>query len=208
MGKHDGERFGRLTLLSSGNGRCVCRCDCGNEVEISYAHVITGHTRSCGCLYREMVATGNHTTHGECYSRLNGIWRNMRTRCRDKKNPIYGGRGIKVCAEWEDYPTFAKWAKEHGYEQNLTIDRIDVDGDYCPENCRWIPMPEQSRNKRGTLYLTHEGITKPLIEWCEEYGIKYGTARKRLKSGYPSEEILSKIAKPDRIDRYYKLTKE
>lgn len=207
MGKHDGERFGRLTLLSSGTvdgkQRCVCRCDCGNIVELSYCHVITGHTRSCGCLKKEIVASGTNTRHGECYSRLNETWRRMRTRCRNQKEKDYGGRGISVCPEWEDYKTFAKWAMENGYSDDLSIDRIDVNGNYCPENCRWVNQTRQNRNKRKTVYLTHNGETKPLADWCDEYHIKYATAAKRMRAGYPSEAILSPIKKPDRIDRYF-----
>lgn len=207
MGKHDGERFGRLTLISSGtiNGRqrCLCLCDCGKYVELSYCHVITGHTRSCGCLKTDVIKSGANTRHGECYSRLYSTWRAMWTRCRDKSNDLYGGRGISVCPEWEDYKTFAKWAKESGYSDGLSIDRIDVNGDYCPENCRWANQSRQNRNKRNTLYLSHNGETKPLADWCDEYGIKYPTAARRLRRGYPSEAILSQVKAPDRIDKYY-----
>lgn len=118
----------------------------------------------------------------------------MKTRCSNPKYEhfaSYGGRGIKVCDEWRnDFQSFHDWAMSNGYKEGLTIDRIDVNGNYEPSNCRWASAKEQSKNKRNTLFVTHKGITKTLIEWAEITGIKYQTLVCRYKSGKTPEEIL------------------
>lgn len=199
MVRYEGRKSGRLTVLkkegTANHKILICKCECGNIAKVSYQHFMTGHTKSCGCLRTEMVSAGTHTTHGECYSRLNSIWRSMRTRCRNvlkEYNKYWAGRGIKVCDEWEDYSVFAAWAKSNGYQEGLSIDRIDVNGDYCPENCRWVTNAEQQRNKQNTIYYTLNGITKPLIEWCEDYGVKFNTVRKRMTKGYSGEKLFTK----------------
>ena len=153
-----GQRFGRLTAISrvTEYGKPTkwrFRCDCGNEVEINIYSVLSGLTKSCGCIRREK----GHTVHGGRYDRLHGVWADMLTRCYNdkvKSYKNYGGRGIGVCDEWRnDYAAFRKWALANGYDPNAkrgkcTIDRIDNDGNYCPENCRWVDMHVQRVNQR------------------------------------------------------------
>ena len=151
-----GQRFGRLTVvdqLPAINKRTMwlCKCDCGNEASVDAQNLHTGHTQSCGCLRRERLSKAS-TTHGKRNTRLYSIWNHMKTRCRTKSYHAfrhYGGRGIRVCDEWlNDFQAFYDWAMANGYRDDLSIDRIDSDGNYSPDNCRWSTMAEQNKNKR------------------------------------------------------------
>lgn len=152
-----GKRFGRLAVLSDsgkryrGNILWTCLCDCGKTTKVRTTHLITGKVKSCGCLRNE-IAKKVFTKHGDAIlrTRLYRIWEGMIGRCNNRSMDAfkyYGGRGIKVCSEWlNNYPAFKAWALANGYRDDLTIDRIDSDGDYCPENCRWITKSENCRN--------------------------------------------------------------
>lgn len=161
-----GKRFGRLLVIEElperGTDRRIiyrCLCDCGNVTNVTAADLRSGHTRSCGCLMRE-TSKATLTTHGESKTRLYTVWSGMKGRCNrpsSKSYKNYGGRGIKVCPEWEEsFEAFATWAYENGYDEtakrgDCTIDRVDVNGDYEPSNCRWVDMKIQARNTRRAL---------------------------------------------------------
>ena len=172
-----GQRFGRLSVIERAeNGtdyrgtpvtRWRCQCDCGREVITLARSLASGETTSCGCAgkeHREAAAKAANTKHGGTHHRGNealyNTWLRMKDRCRNPNAcnwKYYGGRGIAVCSEWQtDYSAFRVWALSHGYEKGLSIDRIDPDGNYCPENCRWITMAEQQRNKRNMRRSPHE----------------------------------------------------
>ena len=127
---------------------------------------------------------------------LFGIWKKMMERCGDpscERYADYGGRGISVCYEWEnDFDAFADWSHENGFAEGLTIDRIDNDGNYEPNNCRWMTRREQNRNKRTNKLVTYKGITKPLVEWCEELGLRYDPIHNRLEKGWTVEDAFEK----------------
>lgn len=176
-----GQRFGRLVALRptsqrrSGKVMWLCQCDCGNTTLATSNNLKTGGTRSCGCLYRETVGDARRK-HGMTGTRIYGIWKAMRSRCLNVNNKSYenyGGRGISVCNEWggeDGFKNFHDWSMKHGYADNLTIDRIDVNGDYTPNNCRWITQHEQTRNKRNTINITAHGKTMCLADWTAKYG--------------------------------------
>lgn len=131
--------------------------------------------------------------HRESHTRLHNIWCDMRKRCRH--HPMYAGRGIKVCDEWLEYENFARWARENGYEDSLTIERIDVNGDYCPQNCKWIAFNKQARNRTTTKWVTYMGREMSLAEAAEISGVPYKVVHARLKKGWSLEKSLSEPLK-------------
>ena len=152
-----GQIFGRLTVISfagiekNGDACWECLCECGSTKTVKGGHLMDGSTKSCGCLNREPVSHGLLCGQQGNLPRLYRIWQGMKQRCYNSnrgKYPNYGGRGITVCPEWKnDYEAFYRWAKTHGYRDDLTIDRIDNDGPYCPENCRWITSKENTLHR-------------------------------------------------------------
>lgn len=196
-----GRVCGRLTVLrrgentKSGQYRWVCRCECGNETLVEGRMLREGKTISCGCYHREMV--GNmFRKHGDVGSRLYNIWENMRRRTGNAENPSYrwyGGKGVKVCDEWqESFASFREWALKNGYRDDLTIDRINVSGDYCPENCRWATTKQQSRNRTDNRLLTMDGETHCATDWAEILGISRQALfiRTSRYKDWPDEKIL------------------
>lgn len=180
-----GSRFGRLTAVKRADGhksRWVFECDCGNTVELNYSRVLGGQL-SCGCLRKEsqQIFGQSHTTHGQSKTKLYRKYRGMLDRCyrKDSRNYArYGGRGIRVCDEWrESFELFAEWAYATGYDPDAdhrkeqSIDRIDNDGDYCPENCRWATASEQQRNRECTKLYPYNGEMYSASEFADKFGI-------------------------------------
>ena len=193
-----GKRFGRLTVIcrngnsSNSSKMYLCKCDCGKSKNVIGVYLLDGRTKSCGCLNKELVKQRNKT-HGMTNTRLFRIWQNMITRCTNKNCPefnIYGGRGISVCNEWKnDFIAFKDWAINNGYSDNLSIDRINVNGNYEPSNCRWADKKTQARNTRVNHFYTYKGETKTIAEWAEIKGIEYKCLWSRIKRNYPEDKI-------------------
>lgn len=177
-----GQKFGRLLVLEyipNSHSKWLCQCDCGNKVTVTSVNLKNGHTQSCGCLNLD-----NHTKHGGRHTRLYKIWIGMKTRCYNKKAKQYenyGGRGITICEEWKnDFIKFRDWAIKNGYENNLTLDRIDVNGNYEPHNCRWATTKQQQNNKRNNFFIEYNNERKTIAEWSALRGIRQDTLRNRI----------------------------
>lgn len=189
-------KFNMLTVLSrygtakDGQATWLCRCDCGNEKIVESSDLKNGKTKSCGCLKYK---------HRESKTKLFWVWDSMIKRCERTTNynyANYGGRGISVCAEWHDFIKFKEWAVKVGYNPNATrgectLDRIDVNGNYCPENCRWVNAMTQSNNRRCNHYETINGETHTISEWARLYNINRSTLQYRLNNGNQLLEALT-----------------
>ena len=189
-------RYGRLEIIGKAPNRngqvyMLCRCDCGTEKEIAFCSLRRGATQSCGC-YRKEKGPGNKR-HGLADTKTHMTWMSMRQRCSNPNNPAYknyGGRGIGVDPRWESFEAFLEDMGEA--PENLTLERIDNDKGYGPDNCRWATRAEQGRNTRKCRLLTHKGETKTLKEWAIEYGINHQTLSKRLNNGWDLERALTR----------------
>jgi len=187
-----GRRFGRMTVTSqaphaAGRRRVECRCDCGMVKAVDPRELLRGSLQSCGCLHRQVMADKmrSRATHGKSRTRTYNSWLAMKSRCHtpaDPKYADYGGRGIIVCDEWAC--DFERFLAEMGERPiGTTLDRIDVNGPYSPENCRWATVKVQARNKRHHRYVTHDGKSMPLSQACEATGVNYRSALYRLNRG-------------------------
>lgn len=204
---HDGERHGYFTVVKrlnekkNGQYLFLCRCDCGKEFKLRAENI---HTQmSCGCMANKLISESKKK-HGEAGSRLYEVWRSMKARCNrpnDRYYKNYGGRGIKVCPEWNDsYENFAKWARENGYDDNAefmkcTIERIDPNKGYDPLNCIFTDIKAQSNNRTNNRRLSFNGETHTVAEWSEITGLKYGTINSRLRYGWSVEDTLTRRKK-------------
>jgi len=202
-----GKRFGRLMVIEAMENigtysAWLCQCDCGNKTIVATRNLQSGGTKSCGCLCRD-IARESHTIHGLSrvagkITRLYNVWNHMRHRCLNKDDPhykYYGARGLTICQEWDDYPKFHDWALSNGYTEKLTIERIDNNSGYSPNNCRWATRKEQARNSRHNHRVFFNGEDKALIEWAEVLGVKSATLNMRLRRGWPIEKALTEPVK-------------
>ena len=204
-----GERYNKLLVIEEvgkqGNCRMFkCLCDCGNTTIVSMNNIRSGKIVSCGCNKLKKLLLRS-TTHNQRHTHLYEIWKTLKQRCYNPKNQNYknyGARGIKVCDEWkDDFEAFYKWSYSNGYtcdnhnkdeKSKLTIDRIDVNGNYEPSNCRWVNRKEQANNMRHTKHITINGQTHCIAEWCRIYNICRATYQSRIKRGMTPEEALTK----------------
>lgn len=199
-----GKNFNRLTVIKRvennrfGQTQWLCECECGKKIIVKGYHLKNGNTRSCGCLQRETIGNISRK-HGGAHNRLYIIWRNMKQRCNDIKNcsyKNYGERGMRVCEEWLDFENFRDWALENGYDfyakrGECTLDRIDNNGNYCPENCQWVSMKEQGLNRRNNHNITINGKTHCIAEWARIFGIKREIIKDRILSGWDEVQAVT-----------------
>lgn len=188
--KYIGMKFGRYTILErrgsykNGEKLYLCKCECGTIKIVALSHLKRGKIKSCGC-YGEEVRRKSHKKHGMYNSRIYKIWLHMKERCFNKNCSsynCYGRRGITVCEEWLDFTAFCKWAFCNGYSDNLTIDRIDNDKGYCPNNCRWVTRSENSKRASQRL-IEIDGVIKNISEWCACSGASTTTMGRRMQNG-------------------------
>ncbi len=204
----EGKRIGKLKVIKrienskNGQSRWLCECECGNEKIISSGMVSDKRAKMCcnECMGKRKYIHVNgklYYMHGMKNTPLYKIWASMKIRCQNKcanRYERYGGRGITICHEWTNengFMNFYNWAIKNGYKDGLSLDRINVNGNYEPSNCRWITMKEQQNNKSNNHLLTYNGKTQTISQWEEETGIKYATIYARLKYGWSVERALT-----------------
>lgn len=202
-----GKKYGMLTVVKPVRARCShstqwyweMLCECGAVAMVKPIEVIKGKIVSCGCHRKNRRGMG--LTHGMSRTKLHNIWCGMNNRCNPehKNTEGYGGRGIRVCTEWLKFETFRDWAISNGYQEGLTIERKDVNGDYCPDNCTWIPLGRQARNRRTTRWVTYQGREMSLAEAAEIAGIPYKTVHLRIKNGWSLDKALSEPLRDDAL---------
>lgn len=189
------ERYTRLVVVKevektkNGQRQVLCKCDCGNFKIADLKNLRKGRIKSCGCLKKGRAKSANTIPRDRLYK----IWGDVIQRCENPKNDKfnrYGGRGIKIHSEWRiSYLAFKEWALNNGYSDNLTIDRIDVNGDYEPTNCRWTTSKVQANNKRNNVLITYNGETHTISEWSDITGIRYSNIQTRFRKGLPLEQV-------------------
>lgn len=205
-----GKRFGKLVVIERAENRQFpcgasvvcwkCRCDCGNIVTVCGSGLRNG-TKSCGCAKNKYGVESHFFKHGECQTRLYKTWEGMRKRCKSKYGkdyPQYAGKGIKVCDEWNGengYENFKEWAYANGYDESkggleCSIDRIDNNKGYSPENCRWATAEEQANNRNTSRTLTYNGETHAIAEWARKLNAPYGRIQSRVYLGWTPREII------------------
>lgn len=192
-----GQKYGRLTILREGSSvrydkttmrKVWCMCDCGTEKEIDFNSIRCGRSTSCGCFNREH-AKRIHTKHGKAMLETGVrhpdycIWMKMKSRClnpNDKSYKNYGGRGITVCDRWKN--SFENFISDMGWRpnKNYSIERIDYNGNYCPENCKWIHKSEQTKNTRRVKLIEYNGTMHCLSDLCKMLNLPYATMRHRV----------------------------
>lgn len=198
--------FGRLTVIDragsdkSMNATWLCKCECGKEVVISGIYLRNGETKSCGCLHKE-VAKKTMTTHGLSKTRLYKVWAGIKSRCYNPNNnnyKYYGAIGITMCDAWlNSFESFRNWSLQNGYDENAkaqecTIDRIDNNLSYSPDNCRWVNHVMQCNNQSSNKMFSYNGETHTMAEWERIFNMKYTTLRARIRRGASFEEAINK----------------
>lgn len=205
-----GQKFGKWTVIERienyktprGNTftRWLCRCDCGSQPRGVLTNALTsGRSTSCGCSQKDSASEfckTHFTTHNSSKTRLYKIWAGIKKRCTSPNAfnyKDYGGRGIEICSEWLDFDCFKNWAVENGYKEDLSIDRIDVDGNYTPENCRWVTCVVQANNRRNNTFYEVDGVVMTLADWARKYNLNYKSLHKQITSGKAKFEDIIKL---------------
>jgi hypothetical protein len=204
-----GQKFGRLLVIERIgfiNKRTYykCKCDCGNIVDVLASNLTKGTSKSCGC-YAKELSCKRSTTHNMSNTRLYNIWEGMKQRCYNsnvKAYKYYGAKDIKVCEKWLNFENFMQWSLNNGYSDNLTIDRIDIKKDYCPENCRWVNKKIQANNTSTNVFLKIDNITDTIANWSKKTGINASTISWRYRHGWSEKDCIQ--LKPNYLKRKQK----
>ena len=193
-----GKKFNMLTVVerlentSDGGSVWLCRCECGTLTKVRGKNLKNGAVKSCGCLKNKPTTQ----THGMSKTSIYKIWAGMKSRCSYEKScsfSRYGGRGIKVCDEWKNsFESFYTWSLDNGYKKGLSIERVNNNGDYCPENCKWVSQKEQCLNRRTNIVYKYKGESHTLTEWCEALNLNYKLVHNRIyKLGWSFDKAVS-----------------
>ena len=195
-----GRRYGSLTVIklavdeTGKKKKWLCKCDCGEECIVAGSNLQSGHTLHCSKC-GNAISAEKKKKHGISHTKLYYVWQAMINRC-ERPGVFgygdYGGRGITVCEEWHDPEKFFEWARNSGYKEGLQIDRIDVNGNYCPDNCRWITQLKNANNKRNNKIIEHNGEKKTLAEWARFYGVDYKNLSRNIRRGHSFEYALNR----------------
>ena len=195
-----GLKFNRLTVIKiaskdkNGHYYWLCKCDCGKLKKVLSTHLVSGNIKSCSCYASEMLSKRGKERQFIPNKRLYGIWRLMKQRCYSKKSisyKNYGEKGITVCEEWKnDFMFFYNWAMQNGYQEDLTIDRINVNGNYEPNNCRWATWKEQCNNKRNNIIIEYNGEKNTVAYFIQKYNLNEFAIYKRLKKGWDIKKAI------------------
>ena len=202
------QTFGYLTVISFDGIRnkhtyWLCRCCCGKQRSLQTSRLTTNKVTSCGCMNPRTQKSMVISSHKRLYS----VYSSMLSRCENPKSisyKYYGERGVTICDEWHDYAVFKEWALANGYNDTLSIDRIDNNKGYSPDNCRWIPLGDQHKNQSNNILITHNGETHILKEWCDILNIPYQTVKDRRKYAKSTgrELTFEQMFSPPRISAY------
>lgn len=204
------KKFGNWKVIKPDNNKnkyYICECDCGNIKSVNIYHLLDGSSKSCGCIQREKNSLRMkklNTKHNLSKIKLYSVWHSILSRCYNKKNisyKHYGMKGVIVCDEWKNFINFYNWSIKNGYIENentktrnkITIDRINSNGNYEPNNCRWVNNYIQNNNKSNNKFYTYKNKTLTLYEWSRILGINRVTLYDRLKAGYSIEKAFTKI---------------
>jgi hypothetical protein len=193
-----GQRFGRITVIAfnhkddRGETYWLCKCDCGKETVVKRYSLISGHTKSCGCYGLETVKYHMYK-HGGYKTKLYAVWNRMKDRCSKSSGSdylYYRSKGIAVCDEWKsDFLKFKEWALNNGYKEGLSIDRIDGDKGYSPNNCRWATCITQNNNQHGNAIIEIDSVKNTIANWCREFGLRYGLVMRRRRCGWDERDL-------------------
>jgi hypothetical protein len=198
------QKFNNLTVIKFSHRKnekyfWLCKCDCGNETIVEAYRLTRGLTKSCGCL-----RITSNTKHGAYNKKIYQLYYSMLHRCynsKDKDYKHYGQKGIIVCKEWKNsFVEFFKWAMLNGYQEDLSIDRIDSNGNYEPSNCRWVTLKEQARNKKNIKKVTYKEKEYYISDLAKEFNINRNTLNSRLIAGWSIEKALTKQKKINEVE--------
>lgn len=193
-----GNVYGRLVVIKAaesknGKARWVCKCSCGKELVVGGDSLRNKGTKSCGCLNKDTCGD-IFRTHGLSKTRLYTIYNDMKQRCYNKNSSeynIYGGKGIKICDDWLlSFKNFYDWAILNGYDKTFSLDRIDGNKNYTPENCRWATRKTQAVNRKTTIFIEDDGVKICLKDFCKKRNLKYKLVQSRLKKGQSLDVVI------------------
>lgn len=194
----EGMKVNRLTAIEfvgtdkNNHALWKFKCDCGKTTIVPATFVVTQNTKSCGCLRMETLKIGQTSIkHGMSKTKIYSTWRAMKSRCVSNKH--YVNKGISVCEEWNTFEPFYQWAISNGYSEELTIDRIDNNGNYSPSNCRWATQKQQANNRSTSLHIFYQGECRTLAEWADLLHIKRSTIKSRYYHGDRGERLFRKV---------------